>query len=91
MRRADDLMLPMLMLHGLADRVVPPDGTIALHALAGSRDKTLKTYPQAWHHLLLDDVRDAVTRDIVAWLEARRLTRLSAARSRRRRDRPPRA
>ena len=68
MRRADDLALPMLMLHGLADRVVPADGTIALHALAGARDKTLKTYPQAWHHLLLDDVRTTVTHDIVAWL-----------------------
>jgi alpha-beta hydrolase superfamily lysophospholipase len=69
MRRADDLALPMLMLHGLADRIVPADGTIALHALAGSRDKVLKTYPEAWHHLLLDDVRDTVTRDILAWLE----------------------
>lgn len=70
MRRADDLMLPMLMLHGLADRVVPADGTIALHALAGSRDKTLTTYPYAWHHLLLDDIRETATRDIVAWLDA---------------------
>jgi alpha-beta hydrolase superfamily lysophospholipase len=70
MRRADDLALPLLMLHGLADRIVPADGTIALHALAGSRDKTLKTYPHAFHHLLLDDVRDTVTRDIIAWLAA---------------------
>jgi alpha-beta hydrolase superfamily lysophospholipase len=70
MRRADDLMLPMLMLHGLADRIVPADGTIALHALAGSRDKTLRTYPHAWHHLLLDDIRETATRDIVAWLDA---------------------
>ncbi|MEO8485933.1 MAG: alpha/beta fold hydrolase [Betaproteobacteria bacterium] len=70
MRHADDLMLPMLLLHGLADRVVPADGTIALHALAGSRDKTLRTYPHAYHHLLLDDVREAATRDIVSWLGA---------------------
>ena len=71
MRRADDVTLPMLMLHGLADRVVPPDGTIALHAMAGSRDKTLKTYPDAFHHLLVDDVRSEVTRDVIAWLGAR--------------------
>jgi alpha-beta hydrolase superfamily lysophospholipase len=71
MRRADDLMLPMLMLHGLADRIVPPDGTIALHALAGSRDKTLKTYTGGYHHLLLDDVRHEVIGDILAWLGAR--------------------
>lgn len=70
MRRADDLQLPMLLMHGLADRVVPADGTIALHAIAGAKDKTLRTYDDAYHHLLLDDVRDAATRDIVAWLDA---------------------
>jgi alpha-beta hydrolase superfamily lysophospholipase len=71
MHHADDVTLPLLLLHGLADRVVPADGTIALHALAGSRDKTLKTYPGAYHHLLLDDVREEATRDILAWLAAR--------------------
>ncbi len=71
MHHADDVTLPLLLLHGVADRVVPADGTIALHALAGSRDKTLKTYPGAYHHLLLDDVREEATRDILAWLAAR--------------------
>lgn len=71
MHHADDITLPLLLLHGLADRVVPADGTIALHALAGSRDKTLKTYPGAYHHLFLDDVREEATRDILAWLAAR--------------------
>lgn len=70
MRRADDLAVPLLLMHGLADRIVPPDGTIALHAIAGARDKTLRTYPEAFHHLLLD-VRDETTRDVLAWLEAR--------------------
>jgi hypothetical protein len=70
MRRADDLQVPMMLMHGLADRVVPADGTIALHAMAGAADKTLRTYDGAYHHLLLDDVRDAVTRDMVAWLDA---------------------
>ena len=71
MHHADDIAVPLLLLHGLADRVVPADGTIALHALAGSRDKTLKTYPGAYHHLFLDDVREEATRDILAWLTAR--------------------
>jgi alpha-beta hydrolase superfamily lysophospholipase len=70
MRRADDLQLPMMLMHGLADRVVPADGTIALHAIAGAKDKTLRTYEGAYHHLLLDDVRDVVVRDMVAWLDA---------------------
>ena len=70
MMRADDLTVPLLLLHGLDDRVVPPDGTIALHALAGAKDKTLITYDGAYHHLLLDDIRDEVTLDIVAWLGA---------------------
>jgi len=70
MRRADDLQVPMLLMHGLADRVVPADGTIALHAIAGANDKTLRTYDGAYHHLLLDDVRDEVARDMIAWLDA---------------------
>jgi alpha-beta hydrolase superfamily lysophospholipase len=69
MRRADDLQVPMMLMHGLADRVVPADGTIALHALAGAQDKMLMTYDGAYHHLLLDDLRDEVTRDMVAWLD----------------------
>jgi acylglycerol lipase len=71
MHHADDITLPLLLLHGLADRVVPADGTIALHALAGSRDKTLRTYPGAYHHLFLDAVREEATRDTLAWLAAR--------------------
>ena len=70
MRRADDLQVPMMLMHGLADRVVPADGTIALHAIAGANDKTLRTYDGAYHHLLLDDVRDEVARDMIAWLDA---------------------
>ena len=70
MRRADDLQLPMMLMHGLDDRVVPADGSIALHAIAGASDKTLLTYDGAYHHLLLDDVRDYVTRDMIAWLDA---------------------
>lgn len=71
MRRADDIASPLLLMHGLADRIVPADGTIALAAIAGARDKTLLTYPGAYHHLLLDDVRDQVARDVLAWLGAR--------------------
>lgn len=71
MAEAEDFATPVLLLHGLADRVVPPDGTLAFHALAASRDKTLKTYPGAYHHLLLDDVRDQVVADISTWLGAR--------------------
>lgn len=71
MAQAEDFQTPLLLLHGLDDRIVPPDGTLAFHALAGSRDKTLKTYPGAYHHLLLDDVRDQVIDDISAWLGAR--------------------
>lgn len=71
LHEAEDIRVPLLLLHGLADRIVPADGTLAFHALAGSRDKTLKTYPEALHHLLLDDVREAVVADIAAWLGAR--------------------
>jgi lysophospholipase len=71
MKQADEVDLPLLLLHGLDDRIVPPDGTLAFHALAASPDKSLVTLPGALHHLLLDDTGPRVTREILDWLEAR--------------------
>jgi alpha-beta hydrolase superfamily lysophospholipase len=69
--RAKDLRVPVLALHGAADEITDPDGTKAVVEQAASRDKTLKLYPGLVHDLLHEPEREVVTRDIVAWVEAR--------------------
>jgi acylglycerol lipase len=72
-RRAPDLALPLLIMQGLADRIVPPAGAKALAGRAGSKDKTLELYPDLYHEIFneAEPERTAVLDDLVAWLQAR--------------------
>lgn len=65
------ITLPLLILHGTADKATRPEGSQFFHDRAGSADKTLKLYPDAYHDLLNDIVKDQVMADIKAWIEAR--------------------
>ncbi|HEX6040133.1 lysophospholipase [Longimicrobium sp.] len=62
--------LPVLILHGTADRVTRPDGSQEFHARAGSADKTLKLYDGHVHDLLSDVGRETVMDDILRWIDA---------------------
>ncbi|PWR24143.1 alpha/beta hydrolase [Zavarzinia aquatilis] len=70
--------LPVLILHGTADKATVPAGSRFFHETAGAADKTLKLYDGHFHDLLADRGRDEVLADILAWIEAR-LPRLKAA------------
>ena len=63
--------LPLLILHGTADKVTRPDGSQVFYDKAGSSDKTLKLYEGHYHDLLNDMGREEVMADIVGWIEAR--------------------
>ncbi len=67
------LRLPLLVLHGTADRLTSPEGGRRLVQAAGSPDKELRLYDGSYHELLNESPadRDRVTDDIVAWLGAR--------------------
>ena len=65
------LGLPVLILHGTADRVTNPAGSRELYAAAGAADKTLKLYDGHAHDLLNDHGREAVMDDIRGWIDAR--------------------
>jgi alpha-beta hydrolase superfamily lysophospholipase len=77
--RADDrlhrefglITLPLLILHGTADKATNPKGSEQFYAEAGSKDKTLKLYEGHAHDLLNDYDRDKVIGDIVDWIEER--------------------
>jgi len=65
------IKLPLLILHGSADRATKPSGSQLLFDRAGSADKALKLYEGAFHDLLNDVGRETVMADVLAWLDAR--------------------
>jgi alpha-beta hydrolase superfamily lysophospholipase len=65
------ITLPVLILHGTADKVTRPSGSQLFFDTAGSVDKTLKLYDGHVHDLLNDVDKERVMRDITAWVAAR--------------------
>jgi acylglycerol lipase len=70
-RGAAAFELPLLVMHGSEDRMVPPDGSRLFAARAGSPDKQLIEYPGAYHALFADLDRERPLTDLTAWIEAR--------------------
>ena len=65
------ITLPLLVLHGTADKATKPSGSQFFFDTAGSSDKTLKLYEGHYHDLLNDLGKERVMGDILGWLEAR--------------------
>ncbi|MGG5818759.1 lysophospholipase [Falsiroseomonas sp. HW251] len=65
------ITLPVLILHGTADKATVCKGSEYFHAHAGSADKTLKLYEGHFHDLLNDIGKEGVMADIIGWIEAR--------------------
>ena len=66
------LTLPLLAMHGSADRLTPPHGSEMVHDRAGSSDKTILRYDGLYHEILNEPERDRVVADVIAWLARRR-------------------
>jgi acylglycerol lipase len=65
------ITLPVLILHGTADKVTNPKGSQLFFDTAGSADKTLKLYEGHVHDLLNDFDKEKVMADILGWIGAR--------------------
>jgi alpha-beta hydrolase superfamily lysophospholipase len=65
------ITLPVLILHGTADKATKPGGSQAFYDAAGSTDKTLKLYEGAYHDLLNDTDKETVMADITRWVDER--------------------
>ena len=65
------ITLPVLILHGTADKVTNPKGSQLFFDTAGSSDKTLKLYDGHAHDLLNDIGKEQVMDDIQGWIDAR--------------------
>jgi alpha-beta hydrolase superfamily lysophospholipase len=68
---APDFPLPVLVLHGSADRMVPPEGSRAFVVRVGHPDRELREYPGAFHVLFADLDHERVLTDVERWIEAR--------------------
>jgi acylglycerol lipase len=65
------ITLPLLIIHGTADKAAKPSGSQIFFDMAGSTDKTLKLYEGHYHDLLNDLGREEVLADVVQWIDAR--------------------
>jgi len=63
------IRLPLLIVHGGADRLCPPSGSELMFREAASADKTLKIYPGLYHEVHNEPEKDTVLADLVAWLD----------------------
>jgi len=71
-RDATRFPVPLLLLHGGADRMVMPDGTRAFYQQrVGQTDKRYLEYPGAYHALFADLDRDRVLGDLESWMRER--------------------
>lgn len=65
------ITLPVLILHGTADKATRPSGSQFFFDQAGSVDKTLRLYEGHFHDLLNDFDKEEVIGDIRAWIDRR--------------------
>jgi len=70
MREARQLKVPALLLHGAADRVVDPHGSLEFCGAAPHDLCRLLTYRDASHEIYNDPGREQAVRDLVGWLDA---------------------
>jgi acylglycerol lipase len=69
------IKIPVLILHGSADKATKPSGSQHFYEQAGSTDKTLKLYEGHFHDLLNDLDKEVVMADIQNWLDKRILVK----------------
>jgi len=64
----NQIRLPVLILHGTADRAAKPGGSRYFYEHTGSDDRTFRLYEARYHDPLNDLGKEEVLVDIVAWI-----------------------
>jgi alpha-beta hydrolase superfamily lysophospholipase len=70
-QRFKEVRVPLLILHGTADRVAAAAASQALYEQAESDDKQLRLYEGLYHEVLNEPEREQVLADLIAWMEER--------------------
>jgi alpha-beta hydrolase superfamily lysophospholipase len=68
--RLPRVTLPLLVMHGGDDPIVPLAASRMIEERAGSADKTLIVYDGLYHEILNEPEQDQVLADIVGWLDS---------------------
>jgi acylglycerol lipase len=68
--RAPEITLPVLLMYGTADPIVPPSGSVMLSERIASTDLTTTPYDGLYHEILNEPERDQVIAELLAWLDA---------------------
>ena len=66
-----EITLPLLIIHGTADKAAKPSGSQHFYDQAGAVDKTLNLYEDRFHDPLNDLGKEAVIADIREWIDFR--------------------
>lgn len=69
--RAGEIQVPLLILHGEADRINSVEGSRELLQKVSSADKQLNVYPGGFHEPHNDLDRERVASDVIDWVRAR--------------------
>jgi alpha-beta hydrolase superfamily lysophospholipase len=64
------ISVPLLILHGGADGLTAPEGSMLLNDRAGSADKTLKIYDGFYHEIFNDPGKEDAIAGMIGWLNA---------------------
>jgi acylglycerol lipase len=70
-RRLSELEPPLLIMHGEADRLTSPLGSMSCYEGAVSTDKTLKLWPEDCHEIFNELDKSEVIAYMIDWLNAR--------------------
>ena len=70
-RNLQKIKYPVLILHGGADMIVPPQNGRYLYDSISSTDKSIKIYDGMFHEILNEKAKDGVIEDIHGWIERR--------------------
>jgi alpha-beta hydrolase superfamily lysophospholipase len=70
-QRAAALTKPLLVVHGVEDRLIDVSGSRKLVEMVGSPDAELKEYPGLYHEVFNEPERNEVLADVVSWINAR--------------------
>jgi alpha-beta hydrolase superfamily lysophospholipase len=67
--RTDRLKLPLLVMHGGADKINAVSGSEEFHSAAGSKEKRLIIYEGFYHEIFNEIEREKVFSDLIGWMD----------------------
>ena len=68
-QKSESVTLPLLIMHGEADRLISAESSLQWYASVSSADKTLKLYPNLHHELHNEPEKNQLINEMAAWIE----------------------